>query len=96
VTAVCVLLILAADVWYVVGGWAKSGRTPGKSLLGLAVIGGDGGPGVGIGWRAAVTRALGYLLSSLPLGLGFLVVLFRKDKRAWHDLLAGTWVVKVR
>lgn len=91
----CSLLILSANLWYVVGGWAKTGRTPGKSLLGLAVIS-DGSSGAGIGWSAAFTRCVGALLSALPLGLGYWVVLFRRDHRAWHDLLAGTWVVKVR
>jgi pSer/pThr/pTyr-binding forkhead associated (FHA) protein/uncharacterized RDD family membrane protein YckC len=91
----CSLLILTANLWYVVGGWAKTGRTPGKSLLGLAVIS-AGSSGAGIGWSAAFKRCVGTLLSALPLGLGYWVVLFRRDRRAWHDLIAGTWVVRIR
>jgi uncharacterized RDD family membrane protein YckC len=88
----CILLILVANFWYTVGGWAKGGRTPGKALLGLAIVRGDRRSG-GLGWRTAIVRAIGYVLSSLALSIGFLVVLFRKDRRAWHDLIADTWVV---
>lgn len=95
VSGLCVVLMVAADIWYVVGGWARNGRTPGKSLLGLAIVS-DRSPGPGLGWGVAFARALYTIVSSLPLGLGYLVVLFRKDRRAWHDLLAGTWVVKIR
>jgi uncharacterized RDD family membrane protein YckC len=91
----CSLLILTANLWYVVGGWAKTGRTPGKSLLGLMVIS-DESSGGGIGWSAAFTRCVCALVSALPLGLGYWVVLFRRDRRSWHDLLAGTWVVRIR
>lgn len=94
VGVLCAVLIVAANIWYVVGGWAKSGRTPGKSLLGLAII--SNSPGSGVGWGTASTRAIGFLLSAIPLGAGFLVILFRRDRRAWHDRMAGTWVVKTR
>jgi uncharacterized RDD family membrane protein YckC len=90
----CVLLIVVANFWYTVGGWAKGGRTPGKALLGLHIVRGDRrSSGGGLGWRTAIVRAIGYVLSSLALSIGFLVVLFRKDRRAWHDLIADTWVV---
>ncbi len=91
--ALCALVILAANFWYLVGGWAKSGRTPGKALLGLTIVRGDARASGGLGWRTAVVRAIGYALGSLCLMIGFLVVLFRKDRRAWHDLIADTWVV---
>ena len=87
------LVILAANFWYLVGGWAKSGRTPGKALLGLVIVRGDRRSGGGLGWRTAVVRGVGYMLGSACLMIGFLVVLFRKDRRAWHDLIADTWVV---
>jgi uncharacterized RDD family membrane protein YckC len=91
--ALCSLVILAANFWYLVGGWAKSGRTPGKALLGLTILGEERRKGGGLGWRTAIVRAIGYALGSVCLMIGFLVVLFRKDKRAWHDLIAKTWVV---
>jgi len=39
-------------------------------------------------------RRLGWaLVSLLPLGLGFLWILFDPEKRAWHDRLSRTRVV---
>ncbi len=97
ISLLCGLLILAADVWYVVGGWARNGRTPGKALLRLTVVADEAPAGAaGIGLRTAVVRALGLLLSSLPAGIGFLLPLFRRDRRALHDLVAGTRVVRRR
>jgi uncharacterized RDD family membrane protein YckC len=42
----------------------------------------------------AVLRSAGYLVSALPAGLGFLPALVGADKRAVHDRLAHTRVVK--
>jgi uncharacterized RDD family membrane protein YckC len=39
-------------------------------------------------------RFLCYGLSGGLLCIGYLLVLFRKDRRALHDLLAGTRVVR--
>ena len=44
-------------------------------------------------WRA-LGRHLATYVSGLILGIGFLVVAFQEDKRALHDLIAGTIVVK--
>jgi len=40
-------------------------------------------------------RALCYLLSALPLSLGFILAAFTNNKRALHDYLAGTKVMYV-
>lgn len=38
---------------------------------------------------------LGYILSTLPLCLGFIWIAFDGKKRGWHDMIAGTLVVKM-
>jgi uncharacterized RDD family membrane protein YckC len=43
---------------------------------------------------ASVLRATAYLASLLPAGLGFAAILFDSDRRALHDRLAETRVVK--
>ncbi len=96
-TAVSLLsafLILAADLWYILGGWARNGKTPGKSLLGLQIVVSPGPPQRGLGFRIAVLRALWYAVGMVPLGAGLWMALFRSDRKALHDLLAGTRVVK--
>jgi uncharacterized RDD family membrane protein YckC len=44
--------------------------------------------------KRAFGRFLAWNLSGAFLGIGYLLVLFRKDRRALHDLLAGTRVVR--
>lgn len=68
------------------------GKTVGKWLLGLRVV----GPGLeSISYSRALLRWLGTLISAV-FGLGFLWILFSREKRGWHDLLAGTWVIRER
>jgi uncharacterized RDD family membrane protein YckC len=73
-------------------GWATFGATPGKALLGLRVIGGKRRRGLGI--VLAFLRLCGMMVSAVLFGLGFLMVAFSRDKRALHDHLAGTAVVR--
>ena len=96
ITALSFLLAALANALYVVGGWAWRGRTPGKSLLGLTVVKRGEIGGRGIGWKAALIRAVVLVLAGLPLGLGWVWAFFEKDKRAFQDLAAGTWVVRAR
>ncbi len=70
--------------------WAASGRTFGMAVLGVRVVRADGyaiDP-----WRGAL-RALVFPLSFLLFGLGFLGILVQRERRALHDLIAGTAVV---
>jgi uncharacterized RDD family membrane protein YckC len=66
------------------------GRTIGKWLLHLRVV----GPGnERIGYLRAALRWIA-TLAFAPLLLGLLWVFLSREKRAWHDYLAGTWVVR--
>lgn len=69
---------------------AASGRTFGSATLGLRVVRADG---VDLDPRHAVIRVLAFPLSFLVFGLGFLLILVRRDRRALHDLIADTTVV---
>jgi uncharacterized RDD family membrane protein YckC len=70
-------------------GWWLYGRTLGKGLMGLRVVRKDG---TNPHFLRSAVRAFGYLVSSI-LMLGFLWVLVDRRRKAWHDHLAGTWVV---
>jgi len=74
---------------YYVGFWLLAGQTPGKALLGVAVIRADGRP---LGAGGAIVRWLGYWLSGI-LFLGYLWILVDNRRQAWHDKLARTLVV---
>jgi len=75
---------------------AAGGQTIGKMAAGIRVIPAD--PAAPLTERVtfgqAVVRAAGYLVSALPAGLGFLPAFVGSDRRALHDRLADTRVVK--
>jgi uncharacterized RDD family membrane protein YckC len=71
---------------------AYGGQTPAKMLLRIKVLTKDQQP---LTWGKAFLRTIGYFISGgLLLGLGFLVLIFHPQKRAFHDLLAETLVMK--
>jgi uncharacterized RDD family membrane protein YckC len=70
---------------------ASKGLSPGKSALGLRVVKMDGSPP---GWGKALLREIvGKTVSSLPLGLGLLWMLWDPKRQGWHDKIAGTQVI---
>ena len=81
--SVLIATILFWDNW--------RGATPGKKFVHIKIV--DAKTFEDITNKQAITRSLGYIPSTLLLGIGFLMVAFRKDKRALHDLLAGTAVI---
>jgi uncharacterized RDD family membrane protein YckC len=68
-----------------------AGKTVGKSLLGLRVVGVDQ---AAITYKRAGFRWLATIFSFVPLGLGHLWIIWSAEKRGWHDHLARTWVIK--
>ena len=67
-------------------GLALVGRTIGKGLLGLRVVALDGSQ---VGAGHALIRVLVFPFSFI-LGLGFLPIVFGRDRRALHDAAAST------
>lgn len=67
------------------------GATPGKKFVHIKII--DKETHQDISNKQAITRSLGYIPSTAIFFIGFLMVAFRKDKRALHDMLAGTIVI---
>jgi uncharacterized RDD family membrane protein YckC len=71
--------------------WRLMMATPGKLLLGCLVVDARSGRTVGTG--QALLRYLGYIVSALPLGLGFVWIAFDRRKQGFHDKIARTCVV---
>ena len=67
------------------------GATPGKKMMGIKVV--DAKSFEIIDNKQAITRSLGYFVSTFTLLIGFLMVGWRKDKRSLHDLLASSAVI---
>lgn len=70
---------------------AAGGQTVGKMTVGIRVVG-EGDRAVEFG--RALVRTLAYLVSVVPLGLGFIPAFFDEDRRAFHDRLTDTRVIK--
>ena len=88
------LALLLLVLLYLPFFWARGGQTPGMRLFGLRVVGDrDGGR---IGWRTALLRLLGMYVASAVFYLGFIWILVDKRRRGFHDLIAGTVVVRRR
>jgi uncharacterized RDD family membrane protein YckC len=84
------LAFFAWEFLYFAYYWMASGKTPGMVMLGVQVVGQDGSP---VGAKRGLVRTLAFPLSFLLLGLGFLGILLGHDRRALHDVIAGTAVV---
>jgi uncharacterized RDD family membrane protein YckC len=69
---------------------AVSGRTMGMGMVGVRVVRVDGRE---LGTRRAVVRVLALPLSFLLFCFGFVLIALRGDRRALHDLIAGSAVV---
>jgi uncharacterized RDD family membrane protein YckC len=72
--------------------WAWKGTTVGGIICNLRVVRVDGSP---LGPGEAVVRGLSGVLSMAAVGLGGLWILRDPEQQAWHDRIAGTYVVKV-
>jgi uncharacterized RDD family membrane protein YckC len=70
---------------------AVFGKTIGKMVLGVRVVGADGA--VVLQGRQAFVRAFTYPLSFVMFGVGLLGAVFGRERRAWHDHFAGSAVV---
>jgi uncharacterized RDD family membrane protein YckC len=70
----------------------REGKTVGKWLFGLRVVGEARQP---ISYGCALLRWIAWLgFGCSSIGLSFLWILWSREKRAWHDFLARTWVVR--
>lgn len=87
------LYLLAICFLFYGGFWVRGGQTLGMRSWRIKLVRSDGGP---MTWTIALKRFAYALLSLLCLGLGFLWVLFDRDKLAWHDRLSGTRLMVIR
>ena len=86
------LYLLAICFLFYGGFWVRGGQTLGMRTWRIKLVRQDGGP---VTWTDALKRFASALLSLLCLGLGFLWVLYDRDKLAWHDRWSGTRLVRL-
>lgn len=82
-----ILIPIVYTIWF----WKIHGQTPGKMLLGIKILRLDGSP-LGVG--GAISRYIGYIISTIIAYIGFIVIAFHPKKQGLHDLIAQTIVVE--
>ena len=87
------LLSTAISVTYATWFMGALGATPGLMALGLKVVRPNGSP---IGYGRAVARYFASILSAITLCIGYLLIAFDPEKRALHDMICDTRVIKTR
>jgi uncharacterized RDD family membrane protein YckC len=88
-----VLVILLNQIYtilYFAVFWSLIGYTPGKYVVKLRVVRVDG---LRLGFWRSVLRAVCYYLSALLLFLGFVWIIFDKNRQGLHDKIANTVVI---
>jgi hypothetical protein len=88
-------ILIPAWILYRFAMYVWRSATLGEIVLNLQVQKLDGTTLTG-DYSTALIRALSSLLSLLPVGLGFIWILFDPHRNAWHDKISGTQVVQVR
>lgn len=86
--------VLTAIFFWLYFSWMESGKrqaTFGKRLLGIKVVGADGGR---IGFGRATGRTFAKILSYVIMYIGFIMAACTNRKRALHDYIAETYVVR--
>ncbi|WP_421955785.1 RDD family protein [Polaromonas sp.] len=87
---VMVNLVLPAVL--VIGLWLHFGATPGKMAMSAKIVDADtGGP---LTTTQSVIRYVGYFVSLIPFGVGYLWIAFDRKKQGWHDMMANSVVVR--
>ncbi|MGC9396242.1 MAG: RDD family protein [Anaerolineae bacterium] len=96
---VIVIIVFIAVIWAFIASalyyaimWSRSGQTLGKKWLGIKIVTADWNPPSF--WLALGRAVIGYWLSNLVFGLGFLWMLWDDYQQGWHDKLFGTYVIE--
>ena len=87
-TLYLLLVMYAFFAWF----WHYSGQTLGMQAWRLRIDDVDEGR---ISYRQTLLRFAGAWVSALCLGMGYLWVLFDRDKCSWHDRLSHSRVVQI-
>ncbi len=74
--------------------WKYYQATPGKMIFKATIV--DAKTGGKPSLRQLIIRYLGYIISTIPLGLGIFWVAFDKKKQGFHDKLANTVVAQLK
>ena len=81
------LILMCYQTWF----WVRRSATPGNWLFSHQLV--DHKTGQPIAIRQGIIRFLASIVSAVPVFLGYFWVIWDKEKRSWHDKVAGTVVL---
>lgn len=86
-----IIIVALAPYIYFIQVPAEYSGTAGMRLVGVRAVTINGAQ---MNWRQAATRALAMLVSILALCAGALWMFTEPNRRTWHDMAAGTFVIE--
>ena len=89
---VWVVTFVALMAWFILLEAKPFGQTPGKRIVGIRVVDTSGNT---ISRGSAVGRYFAKIISALPCYLGLLWPAWDQERRAFHDMMLNTRVIKV-
>jgi uncharacterized RDD family membrane protein YckC len=95
---VIMIVMVLVNVWYwtyFLAGerWSTAvGQTLGCKVMRIMIIKTDGSP---VSAGDGLLRFLGALACGAVMDLGYLWILINDQNQGWHDLIAGTYVIKI-
>jgi tetratricopeptide (TPR) repeat protein/DNA-directed RNA polymerase subunit RPC12/RpoP len=78
---------------YFLGTKGYRGQTLGYQILGIKIISVDGKR---VTLLQILIRLISSIFSELALGLGYIWLVFDKNRQTWHDKIAGTYVIRTK
>jgi uncharacterized RDD family membrane protein YckC len=86
-----VLLALVPTIYFTLSIYFTNGQTIGKRILGIRIV---SFYHQRISFWHRLERSLGYIVSTLEIGLGFLQVFWNPNRMSLHDRIAETLVIR--
>lgn len=79
---------------YILFFWVKYQATPGKMIISAKIV--DSHTHRKPTLTQYVIRSLSYIISALPLFLGFFMIAFNKKRKGLHDIISNTCVISTK
>ena len=83
----CTILFWTYMIWFK----GFKGVTPGYNIFGIRIISING---MQVSIKQIIVRVISSFFSAIPLGLGYIWIAVDENRQAWHDKIAGTYVIK--
>ncbi len=94
ITTFLSLIASVAGLAYIIVAWHKYGKTYGKHLMKIRIIETGNATQTGLPPKTVALRLIGYIISAIPCGLGFLFIFFNEEGLGVQDKIAGTEVIE--